>query len=141
MTHINAVVLRIAHDLGGCIKAHGLGIQQRRGKNRWIMAFEPGRDIDKMGEARSMAFGESIFAETFDLIKTAMGKFRIIAAFDHASDHLLLKPAYGAAAPECGHGLTQFIDFTWGEFSRHHGQAHGLLLEQGHAHGLAEDGS
>ena len=35
------VILRIAHQLRWCIKAHGLRIQQRAGEDRRMMAFQP----------------------------------------------------------------------------------------------------
>ena len=44
----------------------------------------------------------------------------------------------GAAAAEGGHGAAKLVRLGAGEFRRHHGEPHGLLLEQRHAHGLAE---
>ena len=38
----NTMLACVAHDLGRGVKAHRLGIEQRAGKDRGIMAFEPG---------------------------------------------------------------------------------------------------
>ena len=73
------------------------------------MAFEPGRDIDEMGEARGVALGEAIFAEAFDLVEAALGEVGRVAARRHAADHLLLEAIDGAAAAERGHGAAQLV--------------------------------
>ncbi|GBF26180.1 hypothetical protein MnTg02_01217 [bacterium MnTg02] len=91
-----------------------------------------------MGEARRMAFREAIFAEPLDLIKAALGEFRVVAAGNHARDHLVVQRLDGAAAAEGGHGVAQLIDFLGAEFSGDHGELHGLLLEERHALGFAE---
>ena len=102
------------------------------------MAFEPGRDIDEMGEARGVALGEAILAEALDLVEAALGELLRIAACRHAAHHLLMQPVDGAAAAEGGHGAAKLVRLGPGEFRRHHGKAHGLLLEQRHAEGLAQ---
>src|SRR5665811_361096 len=102
------------------------------------MAFEPGRDIDEMREARGVALWKTVLAETFDLVEAAHREVRRIAARGHAADHLVLQRADRAAAAERSHGAAQFVRLGAGEFRRHHGKPHGLLLEQRHAHGLAE---
>src|SRR5215207_10213306 len=104
MADIDAMITSITHDLGRCIEAHGLRIQESRGKDRGIMTFEPGRHIDEMREARRMAFGKAIFTEALDLAKAALSEFRRIATLDHAPHHLLLEPADGGAVAEGGHG-------------------------------------
>src|SRR5262245_42737106 len=58
MAHLNTVIARIADDLCRGIKTHGLRIEESCGKDRRIVAFEPGRDIDEMSKARRMTFGK-----------------------------------------------------------------------------------
>ena len=91
-----------------------------------------------MGEARRMAFGKAVFAESLDLVETAFGEIRRIAARGHAADHLLLQRADRAAPPERRHGAAQLVGFVAGEFCGDHGKAHGLFLEQRNAHGFVE---
>ena len=138
LARLDAMLAGAAHDLGRRVEPHRLGIEQRGGKRRRVMAFQPGRDIDQMGEARGVALGEAIFAEALDLVEAALGELGRIAARRHAADHLLAKLVDGAAAAEGGHGAAQLVGLGAGELRRHHGKPHGLLLEQRHAHGLAE---
>ena len=91
-----------------------------------------------MGEARGVALGKAVFAEALDLVEAALGELGRIAARRHAADHLLLEAVDGAAAAEGGHGAAQLVRLGPGEFRRHHGEPHRLLLEERHAHGLAE---
>ncbi len=139
LARLDPMLAGAPHDLRRRVEAHGLGIEQGAGERRRVMAFEPGRDIDEMGEARGVAFGKAVLAEALDLVEAALGEIGRIAARGHAADHLVLQRADGAAAAERGHGAAQLVGLGTGEFRRHHGEPHGLLLEQRHAHGLAED--
>ena len=85
-----------------------------------------------------MALGEAVFPEPLDLVETVLGELGVIAARDHPPDHLLLEIADGAVVPEGGHGPAQAIGLLAGELGRDHGDLHRLLLEQGHAQGLAQ---
>ncbi len=49
----------IAHDLGRRVKAQRLCVQQRAAKDFRMVAFNPGRSVNKQGKTRRMAFGES----------------------------------------------------------------------------------
>lgn len=53
------MLLRIADDLGGCIEAHGIGIQQRRAEHVGVMMLHPARGLGDLGEAGSVTFGET----------------------------------------------------------------------------------
>ena len=129
LARLDAVIACAAHDLRRRVEAHRLRVEQRRGKRRRVMAFDPGRDIDEMGEARGVALGEAIFAEALDLIEAALGELGRIAARRHAAHHLLVQSVDGAAAAEGRHGAAQLVGLGAGEFRRHHGEPHGLLLE------------
>ena len=135
---LDAVIDGATHDLRRRIEAHGLGVEQCRGKGGGVMAFDPGRDIDEMGEARGVALGEAVFAKAFDLVEAALGEVLRIAARSHAADHLRLQFVDGAAAAEGRHGAAKLVGLGPGELGGHHGEPHRLLLEQRHAHGLAQ---
>src|SRR5262245_25814271 len=109
LARLDAMVDRATHDLRRRIEAHGLGVEECRGKRRWVMAFEPGRDIDEMSEARGVALGEAILAEALDLVEAALGELCRIAARHHAAPHLLMQAVDGAAATEGGHGAAKLI--------------------------------
>src|SRR3546814_2346093 len=82
--------LRITDERRGSGEAHGLRIQQRAGKDGRMMTFDPGGNIDQLGEGLRMAFGETVAAEPFNLLETAFGKIAFITALHHAADHLVL---------------------------------------------------
>ncbi|MNL19287.1 hypothetical protein D3C87_1404790 [compost metagenome] len=45
-----AYLLRLAHDLGGRIKAHRLAVQQGAGEGRRVVVLDPRGDIDQLRE-------------------------------------------------------------------------------------------
>src|SRR5690349_1145542 len=94
------------------------------------MAFDPGRDINEMSEARGVALGKAIFAETLDLVEAALGELCRITALRHAADHLLAQAIDGAAAAEGRHGAAKLIRLWAGEFRRNHSEPHCLLLKE-----------
>src|SRR5262245_21698825 len=100
---------RASHNLRRSIKAHGLRVKQRRREGGRVMAFDPGRDINDVGEARSVALGKAILAETLDLVEAALGELCRIAALRHAADHLLAQAIDGTAAAEGRHGAAKLI--------------------------------
>ena len=77
----------IAHNLGGGVKAHRLRVQQGTGKDSWVMAFQPRRDIDQKREADCVAFRKAIVTETLDLVETTLREIKIIAAIHHSVNH------------------------------------------------------
>ena len=80
-----------------------------------------------------MAFGETIFAKTFNLLETAFGKFFFISIFHHAFNHLHLKGMNGANPAERCHSAAQFIRFPGRKISRNNGDFHRLFLKKRHA--------
>ena len=138
--HLHPVLAGIAHDLCGCVKAHRLGIQQGGGKHRGMMAFQPGRDVDQLGEACRVALGKAIGAEALDLLEAILSEVSGIAACHHTLDHQVLEAANGADIAERRHGAAKLVGLHIREPGGDHGQLHGLLLEQRHAFGLAEHG-
>ena len=74
--HLDAMLLRVAHELRRRIKAHRLAVEQRRGEHIGVMAFDPGRGIDQDREARGVAFGKAVFAEALDLLEAVAPRIR-----------------------------------------------------------------
>ena len=127
--HRNAVVPRIAHDLRRRVKPHGLAVQQSTSKGRRVMAFQPGRGIDQMREARRMAFGKTIAAKAFDLRKDTLRQILRIAAPRHARHQLVLVARHQTLLTESCHGAAQLIGFFRREAGGDNGQAHCLFLK------------
>ena len=139
LARLDAVVARIAHDLGWGVEPHRLRIEQRAGEGCGVMALDPRRDVDQQRETGRVAFGKAVFAETFDLVEAARREVWIIPARHHAADHLLLELADGAAPAERRHRLAQLVHLGIGKLRRLHGDAHRLLLKQRHAFGLRQN--
>ncbi len=85
-----------------------------------------------MPEAGGVAFGETIFAETADLVEAALREFAVVAAFDHALDHHVLQFIDHAAAAEGRHRLAQPVRLARGEFRSVERDLHRLFLEDRH---------
>ena len=85
-----------------------------------------------------MAFGEAIFAEAVDLPEAAPREIGIIAAPDHAADHLFLQLVDRAGVAEGRHRATQLIGFGGREAGSDNRQPHRLFLEQWHAAGAVQ---
>ena len=74
--HLDAMLLRVAHDLRRRVEAHRLAVEQRGGEHIRIVAFDPGGDIDEVREARGVAFGKAVFAEALDLLPSSARRIR-----------------------------------------------------------------
>ena len=75
IAYLDAVILRVADKLRRRIEPHGLRIQDRSAENVRIEGLEPAGGIDEQREGSSVAFGKAVFAEPFDLLEAAFGKF------------------------------------------------------------------
>jgi hypothetical protein len=60
------------------------------GKRRPDNGIEPAEDRPEC-EARRVAFGKAVFAETFDLLEAAFREFAFVTIGKHAVDHLRWK--------------------------------------------------
>src|SRR3546814_9308993 len=83
-----------------------------------MMTFDPGGNIDQLGEGLRMAFGETVAAEPFNLLETAFGKIAFITALHHAADHLVLIFVDRPHIAESRHCPTQTIGLIRREFRR-----------------------
>ena len=86
-----------------------------------------------------MAFGESVGAETFELLEGALRKFLVIAVVDHSADQLVPELVHAPRELESRHGAAQLVRLGRGKSCRDHCHLHGLFLKQGHTQGLAEN--
>ncbi len=129
MAHFDAMLARVAHDLGRRIEAHRLRVEQRAGERGGMELLDIGRDIDEQREARRMAFGKAVGAEALDLLEAALGEIPGVAALDHAADEHLLERVDGAEIAERRHGAAQAVGLGRRELRRDHGELHRLLLE------------
>ena len=136
--HVDAVLLGVAHDLGGRIETHRLAVEQRRREHVGIAAFHPRGGVNKKRKAGGMAFRKAVLAEPLDLAEAALGEVARIAASGHAFDELVAEIFDGADAAERCHGAAQLVGFGRREAGGDDRDAHRLLLEQRHAQRLAE---
>ena len=79
-----------------------------------------------------MRFRKTVGAEPLNLAKTALGKIRIIAAFDHPADHLVVELADITMLFESGHGAAQLVRLAAGKTGTDDGNLHRLFLKQRH---------
>ena len=132
------MVARIAHNFGGRIETHRLGIEQGAAESGGVVLLDPGRHVNEMGEAGSVAFGKTVRAEALDLAEAALGIIAIITACRHATDQLFLELVDRADIAEGGHGTPETVGLFGREMSRHNSELHRLFLKQRHAHGLSK---
>ena len=138
--HVHAMLAQVAHDLRRRVKPHGLRIEQRRREHVRVAALEPRRSVDEQREARRVTFRKAVFAESLDLAEAALGEIARVIPRHHPFDHLGLEHADGAGALEGCHGAAQLVGFPRREAAGDDGDLHRLLLEQGNAERLVEDG-
>ena len=131
--HLDAMFLRVAHELGRRIEAHRLGVEQGGGEDLGVVVLHPRGVVDQDGEARGVALREAVFAEAFDLLEAAFGEFALVAVADHAFDEVALELVDRAGPAERRHGAAQLVGFGGREACADDGDLHGLLLEQRHA--------
>src|SRR5690348_2766243 len=86
-----------------------------------------------------MALRETIGAKALDLLKAVFGELRIVTPPDHVSNQLLLKISNRPDITKRRHRTAQSICFFRGKSGGFNGDAHRLLLEQGHAERLVQD--
>ena len=136
--HLHPVLPGVPHQLGGRVEAHGLGVDQGRAEGVGPAPLHPGRGVDQQGEADGVALGEAVGAEPLDLAEAALGEVRVVAPPGHALQEAAAIFTDAPQVAEGGHGPAQAVGVVLAEPGRLDGQAHGLLLEEGHAQGLAQ---
>ena len=70
--HLDAVTLRVLHELRRRVKPIGWLFSKRGQKRRRLVALEPRADIHEQREARRMALRKTVFAEALDLLEDAL---------------------------------------------------------------------
>src|SRR6185312_5492422 len=76
--HLDAVLARVAHELRRRIESHRLAVEKRSGEDLGMEPLDPRRGIDQQRETGGVAFRKSVFAETFDLPKAALGEILFV---------------------------------------------------------------
>ena len=135
---VDPVLAGVADDLGRGVEAHRLGVEERAGEDRRVVALEPGRGVDEEREARGVALGEAVGAEALDLAEAAFGEVGRVAVRGHAGEEALAEGVDGADVLEGGERAAQPVGLVGGEAGADDGDLHRLLLEERHAEGLAE---
>ena len=119
----------ITDNLCRRIKPHGLRIQQRTGKNAWMMIFKPTGRIDQKRKTGGMAFRKPIGPKAFNLRKTACGKILFIAIALHAVHEECFKFTDIAMLFKRRQRSPQTIGLLWREARSHDCNLHGLFLK------------
>ena len=127
---IDAVLLRVPHQLGRLVEPHRLGVDQGRAEHVRPGPFDPGRDVDQLGETSRVALREAIAAEPFDLVVTILRELPRVAARHHPAYEFFPETVDGADIAKCRHRAAQAVGFLGREFCRDNGKLHGLFLEQ-----------
>src|SRR5690606_38054158 len=125
---LDAMVLRVAYELGGSIEPHGLRIQDRGAEDIRIEGLEPAGGIDQQGKGGGMAFGKAIVAKAFYLAEAAFGELFRISVLHHAPDEILPVALERAVAPEGCHGPPQLVGLSGRETRCIYGNLHRLFL-------------
>ena len=137
---LDAMVARVADQLRRRVKAHRLGVQDRRAEDVGIEGLEPAGGIDQQSEGGGVAFRKAVFAEPFDLLEAALGEF--LSDSRSATMPSIIRCAIvadRAGALEGRHGAAQLVGLAGREAAGVDGDLHRLLLEQRHAERLLED--
>src|SRR5689334_4661099 len=78
LAHLDAVLARVADDLGRRVKPHRLRVEQPAAEGIGVIVLQPGRDIDELGEARGMALRKAVGAKALDLLKTVLDRKSVV---------------------------------------------------------------
>ena len=71
--HHDPVAAGVAHQGVGRVEAHGLGVEEPDAEGRRVVALEPGRGVDQVGEADRVALGEAVAGEGGQLLPQLLG--------------------------------------------------------------------
>src|ERR1700730_4021130 len=134
--NIDAMVARIAHDLGRRVEAYWLRVQERRAADVGVMAFEPRRGVGDQRKRGRVTFRKSVTAKTLQLLEGLFGKLRLIAIGDHAGNQLVAEFRDTARMFEGRHAPSELVGLAWREARAFDGDAHRLLLKQRDPQGL-----
>jgi hypothetical protein len=101
--------------------------------------FDPAACIDQEGEASGVGFGESVFAESADLVENGLCKIFGESFFEHTIDEFSFELIDDARASPGGHSASKLVSFTGSEVCCSDGQSHRLFLEDRDTHCFSED--
>ena len=135
---LDAVTAGVLGQRVGRVEPHGLGVEQGGAERGRVVPLEPRRRVDQVGEAHRVALGEAVAGERGQLLPHPVGHLPGDAALGHAVVEPLAQPFHALEAALGAHGLAQLVGLAGREPGDVDGDLHELLLEQGHAQGLAQ---
>ena len=128
------MLARVAHQLRRRVEAHRLTVQKRRRERRRVMALQPRAGVGQQRETGRVTFRKAVPREPLDLREHLLREMLGVSVGQHALRESLAELRQLVAAPlPRRDGPPQLIGLPRREARRHHGQRHGLLLEQRHA--------
>src|SRR5262249_34519073 len=83
-TNRDAMLFSIGNQLSRGIKAHWLAVDDGGGEGSGIIAFQPRGDINQQREGGRVRLGETVFAESADLLEEPLGEIGRVAVAQHA---------------------------------------------------------
>src|SRR5262249_19008227 len=135
--HEDAVLARVADDLRRLVEAHGLRVEQAGRECRRVKPLEPRRGVNEEREARGVALGGAVLAETVDPLEELLGSLAGRSALVHDSGDEALPELLDRAHFSPGaHRLPERVGLVGREAGDLDGEPHGLLLEDGDAERL-----
>src|SRR3546814_6964010 len=132
-SNFDAMLSRIAEGVGGRIKAHRRGVEERSAKDVGMIMLHPAWGVSDLGEARGVALGKAVAPEALDLLEGPLGKVLRIATLDHAADELVVEMRYPARELEGRHRAAELVGFGGRKSRANDRDLNPLFLEEGHA--------
>ena len=138
--HDEAVALRVGDERGGGVEAHGLARQEPGVERGRVVAFEPGRGVDEVGEGGGVGFGEAEVREGLELLVDLVGLVGGDAVRGHPRVEARLELLHALGGSLGAHGPAQPVGLAAVEAGGVDGDLHELLLEQRHPERLLQCG-
>ena len=117
------MALRVLHQRGGTVEAHGLIVEQGGGEGGQVMALEVGAGVGQQGEAGGVGFRKAIEREGGDGLHDLLLGLGSDAVAGHAGAQLGFDLAHARLRALEAHGAAQFLGLTAAEAGSDHGHA------------------
>ena len=123
----------VLHQLRRAVETQRLRIEHGGQEAGWLMVLEPATHVHQQRETRGMAFRETIFAETLDLLEDVLREYFRITVGHHALHHAVVEPVHTPLAFPGRHRSAQIVGLAGAEAGSQHRDLHHLLLKDRHA--------
>ena len=120
------------------VETHRLGGEDRRVKMLGRVNLEPRGGVDDVRERKRVRLGETEVREGLELIEDAFARERVDPVLFHARHKFSLKGFHALEATLGTHRSAQLVSACPRQASGVRGNAHELLLKEGHPEGLAQ---